>query len=73
MINKFDIIVTLLYHINIVIARFISLLKINTHLNGVEACCLSWGVIILKIILDVFTFKILGVIYKKFINFFDMC
>jgi len=35
MINKFDIIVILLYHINVVIARFVSLLKIDTHLNGV--------------------------------------
>lgn len=35
MINKFDIIVTLLYHINTVITRFVSLLKIKNHLNGV--------------------------------------
>lgn len=35
MINKFDIIVTLLYHINAVITRFASLLKIDAHLNGI--------------------------------------
>lgn len=35
MINKFDIIVTLLYHINVVITRFVSLLKIDARLNGV--------------------------------------
>lgn len=35
MINKFDTIVSLLYHINVVITRFVSLLKIKSHLNGV--------------------------------------
>ena len=35
MINKFDIIVTLLYHINVVITMFVSLLKIKNHLNDV--------------------------------------
>lgn len=35
MINKFDIIVTLLYHVNVVITRIVSLLKIKNHLNGV--------------------------------------
>lgn len=34
MINKFDIIVTLLYHINVVITSFVSLLKIKKHLTG---------------------------------------